>query len=223
MIGKALGFFLAPLSIVYGAYVLWPNSHCDRVYHAAAPAYWVGRVGQLAVEPFVGEASASFAENARINMADAVAYLFYARDSYATLCATDPIQAFRHAGKLNERGLIALDGESIAGPNSTVQYALATHRAQTAPAGQPATPAQNVAGRLRLVPSSLSLTLVAIGGVFLLLYIFTQPFRATVNSVVAVTARKLWRHHVALKEHFLPRKVVRPSAGKLPTDLTDKD
>ncbi|MCX8017780.1 MAG: hypothetical protein N2690_07795 [Rhodocyclaceae bacterium] len=227
-LGKMLAVFVAPAALVYGAYVLWPNSHCDRVAHAAVPAYWAGSLLRLGADPFLDEQSRQQALDwpyqTRDMMATVISKIFYNRDSYDALCMHDPVVAFRLAGRLDERGLIA------------------AHPAQAAPASDndrrqaAKAVAAHVTAAAAAAPVSRGSAAVWALGVLLLLLIgiMAAYFPATLSALwragaqllvqlgshVMVALRKLWRWHAQVLEHLLPRDVVRPSAGRDRTDRT---
>lgn len=207
MLGKALAFFLAPSVIVYGAYVLWPTSHCQRVEHAAVPAYWAGHLVRLAAEPLVSPQTlpqvAQYPQRARELLASGITIMFYRRNSYAELCALDPVHLYRSAQLLDERGL--LNQPQLPKP-ATLQEVLQSAQQSVLAQQQVSSQAGKVSswswGWLLLLLTPLLLVLEA-------------PRR-----VLLVRLRKIGAAHKSLLEHFLPREAIKPSAGKDRTDLT---
>lgn len=205
MLGKALAFFLAPSVIVYGAYVLWPTSHCQRVEHAAVPAYWAGHLVRLAAEPLVSPQTlpqvAQYPQRARELLASGITIVFYRRNSYAELCALDPVHLYRSAQLLDDRGLLAQP--QLPQP-PTLQSVLQSAQQSVLAQQQPQASAASSWswGWLLLLLAPLLLVLEA-------------PRR-----VLMVGLRKLSAAHKSLLEHVLPREAIKPSAGKGRTDLT---
>jgi hypothetical protein len=232
-------------AIVYGAYVLWPNSHCERALHASVPAYWAGSLLHLASEPFIAEpqtleVSFTLAQRMQVFMGDAVARIFYNRDSLQDLCETDAIQLLRQAGRINDRGLIALPGERLAPKTPTaIPLAPASAAPSSATAASKAAQphAQAAAAKAPGVSSSLvawlgwlrdNWKILLVG--LLAIAILIKPSRDALTKmvvegkilgVVMSFARRLWMAHKQLLEHILPRSVIRPTAGKKKTDLSE--
>jgi len=232
-------------AIVYGAYVLWPNSHCERALHASVPAYWAGSLLHLASEPFITEpqtleTSLTLAQRMQVFMGGAVAQLFYNRQSLQELCETDAIQLLRQAGRINDRGLIALPGERLA-PKTPTAIPLVPERAAASSAtaaGKPAPP-RAAAGAAKEPGASSSLLawagwvrdnwkMLLVGA--LAIAILIKPSRDALTrmvvegkilGVVMSVLRRLWMAHKQLLEHILPRSVIRPTAGKEKTDLSE--
>lgn len=244
MIGKLMAGIAAPVLIVYGAYVLWPNSHCDRVSNAAVPAYWAGNLIKLGAEPFVDDPESladlhKYPERIRGFMAGAIAKVFYDRDSYAMLCATDPIELYRRAGRLDSRGLVALTPEKAVPAQDKVraiQYAMSSsageapvYKDSLAPAtpgsaapAAPATPETWSQWFARVWPWLLMILAAAV--VFIApvrKVVLESIFSGKILSIFLPLLRRLWAAHKQVGEHLLPRDVIRPSAGKRRTDLTD--
>jgi hypothetical protein len=232
-------------AIVYGAYVLWPNSHCERALHASVPAYWAGSLLHLASEPFIKEpetleVSFTLAQRMQVSMGNTVAWIFYNRDSLRDLCETDAIQLLRQAGRINDRGLIALPGERLA-PKTPTAIPLAPASTGPSSATTPSKPAppSAQAGEAKEQGASSSLLawlgwlrdnwkILLVG--LLILAILIKPSRDALTrmvvegkilGVVMSFLRRLWMAHKQLLEHILPRSVIRPTAGKKKTDLSE--
>jgi hypothetical protein len=229
-------FFLAPLAIIYGIYILWPNSHCERALHASIPAYWVGSIIHLASEPFIEEqktleVSLTTGQRLQVLIGDAVAWLFYNRESLQELCETDAIQLLRQSGRINDRGLVALPGERLA-PRTASAIPLL-------PASAPETMARSGTNTVSKPPTAVDQHSsmnwlrnwwpIAIA-LFLIIALIVKPIREALTKVILEgkivgfamsIIRRLWMAHKQLFEHVLPRSVIRPTAGKKKTDLSE--
>lgn len=237
---------LSPVAaIVYGAYVLWPNSHCERALHASVPAYWAGSLLHLASEPFIAEpqtleVSFTLAQRMQVFMGDAVARIFYNRDSLRDLCETDAIQLLRQAGRINDRGLIALPGERLAPKTPTaIPLQPPSSSPSNAPVASKAAQPSAQAGTAKDPDATSSLLawlawlrdnwkILLVG--LLAIAILIKPSRDALTKMVVEGkilgvlmsfVRRLWMAHKQLLEHILPRSVIRPTAGKKKTDLSE--
>ncbi|MCX8016298.1 MAG: hypothetical protein N2690_00140 [Rhodocyclaceae bacterium] len=237
---KAVATMLVPASVVYGVYVLWPQSHCDRLHHAAWPAYAVGQLAALAAQPLVSDQQEvqQWPQRLRALMGEGVAWVFYGR-SLQQVCASDAIVWLRQHQRLDERGLLRAVPQpqapapapqaapTPAAPGAAAPASRATSAAQStwqAPAQHSTPPAAN--HRVWFIVASVLLL-----GVVVALLLFPALLGRLLRGA-AELAQWLWqacfaglRHllkaHAQVLEHLLPRAVVRPSAGKDRADRTD--
>jgi len=229
--------FLIPLAIIYGVYILWPNSHCERALHASVPAYWAGMIIHYMSEPFIEEqktleVSLTNGERLQVLMGNAVARLFYNRESLKELCETDAIQLLRQSGRINDRGLIALPGERLAPKTASVIPILPAGISELLARSETPT---NATRKLPNVNDSSGTSSLfdwawSFAVVFIIIAIIVKPirealtkaiFEAKIIGFVMTVARRLWMAHKQLIEHILPRSVIRPTAGKKKTDLSE--
>lgn len=234
---------VAPGLVLWAGAVLWPTSHCDRVAKVAAPVYWAGHVLRMGLEPIVPESWQAGVQAMPLQLQSAVggvvARVVYNRESYAMLCATDPVEQYRRHGLLDDRGLIALDPEDRVGPQAAPGSEPRAAPAPQQPAVTPVSPSAPASSSIAAPPhipqeqggffAGLAQIAVPVAVVGALAVLFIAPLRKMVFDGIFSGSAFLWmlaplrkvaNIHTRLLEHFMPRSVVRPSAGKDKTDLT---